>query len=60
MFRLIRQVFIALLSFSRSIATKCVSLNNEPCITRSTFIDLNPVELDYYLSMIELDMIRCC
>ena len=60
MFRLIRQVFIALLSFSRSIATKCVSLNNEPCITRSTFIDLNPVELDYYLSMIGLDMIRCC
>ena len=60
MFRLIRQVFIALLSFSRSIAAKCVSLNNEPCITRSTFIDLNPVELDYYLSMIGLDMIRCC
>ena len=38
MFRL-----IALLSFSESLATKCVSLNNEPCMARPTLIDLNPV-----------------
>ena len=30
MFRLIKQVFISLLSFSRVLSTKCVSLNNEP------------------------------
>ena len=29
MFGLIKQVFIALLGFSRSLATKCVFLNNE-------------------------------
>ena len=38
MFRL-----IVLLSFSESLATKCVSLNNEPCMARPTLIDLNPV-----------------
>ena len=27
---LIEQVFIGLLNFSKSLATKCVSLNNEP------------------------------
>ena len=37
MFRLIA------LSFSESLATKCVSLNNEPCMARPTLIDLNPV-----------------
>ena len=47
MFRLIKQVLFALLPFSESLATKCVSLNNEPCITRSTLIDLNPAELNY-------------
>ena len=31
---LIKQVFIALLSFSNSLATKCVPLNNEPCMIR--------------------------
>ena len=39
MFRLIQQVFIMLLSFSVSLATKCLSLNNELCIARSTLID---------------------
>ena len=48
MFRLINQVFFAFLSFSGSLATKCVSLNNEPCTIRSTIIDLNPVELNYH------------
>ena len=47
MFSLIKQVFIVLLSFSSSLATKCVSLNDQPYMVRSTFIDLNPVELRY-------------
>ena len=56
MLRLIRQVFIALLSFSRSLATKCVYLNNKLCITRPTFVDLNPVDLNYLAPfMIRLD-----
>ena len=38
MFRL-----IALLRFSESLATKCVSLNNESCMARPTVIDLNHV-----------------
>ena len=44
MFCLMKQVFIALLSFSRILATKCVSLSNEPCIIMTT-VDLNPIEL---------------
>ena len=32
MFRLIKQVFVALLSFSESLATRSMSLNNEPCM----------------------------
>ena len=47
MFSLIKQVFIVLLSFSSSLATKCVSLNDQPYMVSSTFIDLNPVELRY-------------
>ena len=49
MFSLIKQVFIVLLSFSSSLArlakirTKCLSLNDEPCMVRHTLIDLNPV-----------------
>ena len=48
--------FIMLLSFGGSLATKYMSLNNEPCMARSTFIDLNPVELKYYPFMISLDI----
>ena len=43
------ELFIALFNFSRSLQTKCVSLNNEP-----TVIDLNPIELKYYPFMISL------
>ena len=43
---------IVLLSFGGSLATKYVSLNNEPCMVRCTLTDLNPVELDFYLFMI--------
>ena len=55
MFRLIKQVFIGLLSFSRSSATKFMPLNNEPCVTRPTLIDLNPVKFNYYPFMVSLD-----
>ena len=55
MFRLIKQVFIALLSFGRSLSFKCVPLNNEPCVIMPTLIDLNPVELKCYPFMISLD-----
>ena len=39
MFWLIKQVSIVLLSFGESFSTKCVSLNNKPCIIRPTLID---------------------
>ena len=53
MLRLIKQVFIALLSLSGSLTwmvnvsdhIKCISSNNQPCMTRSNLIDLN---LDQY------------
>ena len=55
MFNLIKQVFIVLPSFSSSLATKFLSLNDEPCMVRPTIIDLNPVELKYYSFVISLD-----
>ena len=55
MFSIIKQVFIVLLSFTESLAIKCVSLNNEPCMVRHTLINLNPIELKYYQFMISLD-----
>ena len=56
-------MFIELLSFNSSLArvakfsdrTKCLSLNDEPCMVRPTLIDLNPVELKYYSFLISLD-----
>ena len=47
MFWLVKQEFIALLSFTRSLATKYIALNNEPCMTRPTVIDLNLI-VNYY------------
>lgn len=32
-----------------------MSLNNEPCKTRHTLFNLNPIELNYYSFMITLD-----
>ena len=55
MFSLIKQLFIVLLSFCESLATKFVSLNGEPCVVRPILIDLNPVELKYYPFRINLD-----
>ena len=58
MFDFVKQVFIGLLSFSRFLAKKCVSLNNEPCMVRPTLTDLSSVELGFYSFMINLD--KCC
>ena len=55
MFNFIKQLFIGLLSFSSSSTTKCVSLNDEPCIIRPNLMDLHPVEVKYYPFMISLD-----
>ena len=49
MFRLMKQ------GFSGSIKTKCLSLNNEPHMTRLTLTDLNPTELNYYPFLITAD-----
>ena len=54
MFRFIKEVFIALLRFCRSLAKKWVSLNDEPCMIRSTLVDLNPFELNHYSFMTSL------
>ena len=43
MWILIKQVFIVLLSFSESLATKCVSLNDKLCMIGPVLIDLNLV-----------------
>ena len=51
-------MFLVLLSFCESLArdqTKYLSLNDEPCIIRSTLIDLNPVEFKYNPFVISLD-----
>ena len=51
MFRLIKQAFTALSSFSGPLATKRVSLSNEQCRARPTLIELNPIQLNYYLKL---------
>ena len=57
MLSLIEQVFLVLLSFSEFLATKCVLLNDEPCMIRHTIIDLNSIDLKYYLFMIGISVI---
>ena len=49
--------FIVLLSSLARVAdlTKCLVLNDESWMARSTVIDMNPVELKYYLFMISLN-----
>ena len=48
-------LFIVLLSFSGSLATKCLFLNDEPCMARPTLNNLNPVELKHYPFIISLN-----
>ena len=55
MFSLAKQVFFVLMIFSESSATKCLSLNDESCMVRSTLIDMNPLQFKYYWFMISLD-----
>ena len=60
MLKFIKQTYIVLLllllGFGRSLATKCPSMNNQPCTPRLSLIDLNPDELPYYPFMVSLDM----
>ena len=55
MLGLIKQVFIVLFSFNESLATKYVSLINEPGMARPTLTDLNLVDVNYYPFIINLD-----
>ena len=67
MFRLIKQVFIALLSFSKSLSSianspshvKCISLNDQQWMTQPTLINLHPNEyiecLCYYPFVVNLN-----
>ena len=52
---MLNKFLITFLSFSRSLATKCVLLNNETCMIRRTFLNLNPDELNYYALIVSLD-----
>ena len=45
-------LFIVLLSFSESLAIKCLFLNEWQYMVRPTIFDMNPVELRYYSFMI--------
>ena len=62
MFRAIKQEFIGLLSFSKSLAMmanvskfgRCISLNYHPSMTRTTVIDLNPDEYNQGLRCSQL------
>ena len=48
-------MLIVSLSFSESVPSNYLSLNNEPYMVISTLIDFNSVELKYYQFMISLD-----
>ena len=49
-----------LLSFIKSLATKCVSLDNEPYVIRPFLNNLNPVELKCYPFMINFQKCSGC
>ena len=58
MFRLIRQAFIVwVLRFGESLTTKWLSLNYQPCIVGTKFVDLNPKKLYCHPFIVSLD--RC-
>ena len=58
MFRFFQQAFISFLTFSRSLVTKRVPLNNQPCLIRHIVINFIPDEhnqgLQYYPFIISL------
>lgn len=43
------------MSFHGCLAAKGVSMYQEPCITRSALIDLNPDEFNCYMFVVSLD-----
>ena len=47
-------LFIVLLGFTKSLSTKRLFLNDDPCMVRPIIIDMNPNELKYYSFMISL------
>ena len=55
MLRLIKQVFSASSSSSRSLAIKLVSLKSKTCLTRPTRINLDPFEFNYYPFIVNPD-----
>ena len=59
MFRFINQMLIVLLHFGGVLATKCISLHNEPLKVTPTSFDLNPnkmyQEIHHYLFIISID-----
>ena len=55
MFGFNKWTFIALLTFIGLLATKCISLYNEPCLARATLIDLNSNDLHHYPFKVSLD-----
>ena len=44
--------------FGELFATKCLFLNNQPCITGLTLMNLNPSKLSFYLFVVSVD--RSC
>ena len=58
MFQIFEKAFIALfiaLSLSGPLATKCISLNNQPSLARHTLTYFNPDELHHHLFNVTLD-----
>lgn len=46
---------MCIMSFGGFLATRCVSLSNEPSFNRPTLIDLNFIKLNYYPFKVSLD-----
>ena len=46
---------ITLFGFGGSLAKKCVSLNNQLCLTRPTLTDVSPKEFPYYPYFVSVD-----
>ena len=46
--KFIKQAFIVLLRFIGSLATKCIYLNDTPCLATPNLLDLNSTELHYF------------
>ena len=49
-------MFVVLLSFSISLATKCLFFNDDSCMVRPALVDMNPVEHKYYPFVINLNI----